>query len=40
MWRASPVYLGLATNAEGLVRIKPQNLLLNLPLATVLLNCY
>ena len=29
-----PVYLGLATNAEGLVRIKPQNLLLNLPLAT------
>ena len=30
-----PVYLGLATNAEGLVRIKPQNLLLNLPLATV-----
>ena len=28
-----PVYLGLATNAEGLVRIKPQNLLLNLPLA-------
>lgn len=30
-----PVYLGLATNAEGVVRIKPQNLLLNLPLATV-----
>lgn len=29
-----PVYLGLATNAEGLVRIKPQNLLLNLPLAS------
>lgn len=28
-----PVYLGLATNAEGMVRIKPQNLLLNLPLA-------
>lgn len=28
-----PVYLGLATNAEGVVRIKPQNLLLNLPLA-------
>ena len=30
-----PVYLGLATNAEGVVRIKPQNLLLNLPLASV-----
>ena len=30
-----PVYLGLATNAEGMVRIKPQNLLLNLPLASV-----
>ncbi|ART52082.1 hypothetical protein CBP34_11045 [Acidovorax carolinensis] len=29
-----PVYLGLATNAEGVVRIKPQNLLLNLPLAS------
>ena len=29
-----PVYLGLATSAEGVVRIKPQNLLLNLPLAT------
>jgi hypothetical protein len=28
-----PVYLGLAANAEGVVRIKPQNLLLNLPLA-------
>ena len=28
-----PVYLGLATTAEGVVRIKPQNLLLNLPLA-------
>ncbi|HSV55015.1 MAG TPA: DUF6352 family protein [Burkholderiaceae bacterium] len=28
-----PVYLGLATNAEGLLRLKPQNLLLNLPLA-------
>ena len=28
------VYLGLATNAEGVVRIKPQNLLLNLPLAS------
>lgn len=30
-----PVYLGLATNAEGVVRLKPQNLLLNLPLASV-----
>ena len=30
-----PVYLGLATNAEGVLRIKPQNLLLNLPLASV-----
>ncbi|MBP3982574.1 MULTISPECIES: DUF6352 family protein [unclassified Acidovorax] len=29
-----PVYLGLATSAEGVVRIKPQNLLLNLPLAS------
>jgi hypothetical protein len=28
-----PVYLGLATQAEGVVRLKPQNLLLNLPLA-------
>jgi hypothetical protein len=27
------VYLGLATQAEGVVRLKPQNLLLNLPLA-------
>jgi hypothetical protein len=26
------VYLGLAMNAEQIVRIKPQNLLLNLPL--------
>lgn len=28
-----PVYLGLAMNAQGLLRVKPQNLLLNLPLA-------
>lgn len=28
-----PVYLGLAYNAEGVLRLKPQNLLLNLPLA-------
>jgi hypothetical protein len=27
-----PVYLGLAANAEGVLRLKPQNLLLNLPL--------
>lgn len=31
-----PVYLGLATNADGVVRIKPQNLLLNLPIATAM----
>lgn len=29
-----PVYLGLATTVDGVVRIKPQNLLLNLPLAS------
>lgn len=29
-----PVYLGLAMNAEGVLKLKPQNLLLNLPLAT------
>jgi hypothetical protein len=28
-----PVYLGLARNAAGVLRLKPQNLLLNLPLA-------
>ncbi|MDO9072984.1 MAG: DUF6352 family protein [Rubrivivax sp.] len=28
-----PVYLGLMRNAEGVLRCKPQNLLLNLPLA-------
>ncbi len=27
-----PVYLGLMTNADGVVRLKPQNLLINLPL--------
>ena len=26
-----PVYLGLMMNAEGVVRLKPQNLLINLP---------
>lgn len=29
-----PVYLGLAMAADGVLRLKPQNLLLNLPLAT------
>lgn len=29
----APVFLGLAMTAEGLLRMKPQNLLLNLPLA-------
>ncbi len=29
-----PVYLGLAMTAEGTLRLKPQNLLLNLPLST------
>jgi hypothetical protein len=28
-----PVYLALSMNEEGVVRMKPQNLLLNLPLA-------
>lgn len=28
-----PVYLGLATRADGTIKLKPQNLLLNLPLA-------
>lgn len=28
-----PVYLGLAMNADGVLKLKPQNLLLNLPLA-------
>ena len=30
-----PVYLACAMNAEGVLRIKPQNLLLNLPLASI-----
>jgi len=29
----SPVYLGLAMAADGVLKLKPQNLLLNLPLA-------
>jgi hypothetical protein len=28
-----PVYLGLMSNASQMLRMKPQNLLLNLPLA-------
>jgi len=30
-----PVYLGCAMNADGILRIKPQNLLCNLPLASL-----
>ena len=30
-----PVYLGLMSSADGVLRMKPQNLLLNLPLARV-----
>jgi len=29
-----PIYLGLAMDSAGVVRLKPQNLLVNLPLAT------
>lgn len=32
--RGKPVYLGLAMNEQGLLKLKPQNLLLNLPLAS------
>jgi hypothetical protein len=31
-----PVYLGLTMNADNVVKLKPQNLLVNLPLATVM----
>jgi Family of unknown function (DUF6352) len=31
--RSKPTYLGLAMNEQGLLRLKPQNLLLNLPFA-------
>jgi len=31
--RGKPVYLGLAMTPDGLLKVKPQNLLLNLPLA-------
>ena len=30
-----PVYLGLAMDAEQVLKLKPQNLLLNLPLAAL-----
>mgnify|MGYP006198880983 CR=1 FL=1 len=33
--RGKPVYLGLAMTEQGLLKLKPQNLLLNLPLAAV-----
>jgi hypothetical protein len=32
--QGKPVYLGLAMTEQGLLKLKPQNLLLNLPLAT------
>jgi hypothetical protein len=32
--QGKPVYLGLAMNEQGLLKLKPQNLLLNLPLAS------
>ena len=31
--QGKPVYLGLAMNEQGLLKLKPQNLLLNLPLS-------
>ena len=31
--RGKPVYLGLAMDAQGLLKLKPQNLLLNLPIS-------
>ena len=31
--QGKPVYLGLAMTADGLLRLKPQNLLINLPLS-------
>jgi hypothetical protein len=30
--RGKPVYLGLAMDAQGRLKLKPQNLVLNLPL--------
>ncbi len=32
--QGKPVYLGLAMNDQDLLKLKPQNLLLNLPLAS------
>jgi len=31
--QGAPVFLGLAMTADGVLRMKPQNLLMNLPLA-------
>jgi hypothetical protein len=31
--QGSPVFLGLAMTRDGILRMKPQNLLMNLPLA-------
>jgi hypothetical protein len=32
--RGTPVFLGLAMSPDGTLRMKPQNLLMNLPLAS------
>ena len=32
--RGKPVYMGIAMDKAGVVRLKPQNLLMNLPLST------
>jgi hypothetical protein len=34
--RGRPVYMAMARDAAGLLRLKPQNILLNLPLAETL----
>jgi hypothetical protein len=31
--KGAPVFLGLAMTADGVLRMKPQNLLMNLPLS-------
>jgi hypothetical protein len=31
--QGKPIYMGLAMDAAGVLRFKPQNLLMNLPLA-------
>lgn len=31
--RGKPIYLGLAISADNVLKLKPQNLLINLPLA-------